>query len=227
MIAVPFVSNLTTSDALKELRARPQWVAWRHKDIVDAKGQPKKTKPPVNPHTGMGASHSEPATWGSYEQACQRACRDRLPGVGYVITDDDGYTGVDLDKCRDADTGALEPWAAQIVGLGETYVEVSPSGTGLRLIARGKIERTVKCDPAHVEVYRDKRYLTITGHHVDGSPDEIREAPQTLDLLLARVAEFSPPIADEWAPSSSSSETPSPFRQINNAALANLSSWVP
>ena len=39
---------------------------------------------------------------------------------------------------------------------------MSPAGTGLRSFVRGKIEKTIKCDTAHVEVYRSLRYLTIT-----------------------------------------------------------------
>src|SRR5271163_1982581 len=89
--------------ALKELRALPQWVCWRYEQRGD-----KLTKPPVNPHTGRGASHSNPTHWGSYEQACKRAGRDKLPGIGFVLTADDGLTGIDLDECRDPDTGAIE-----------------------------------------------------------------------------------------------------------------------
>src|SRR3712207_2969139 len=63
-------------------------------------------------------------------------------------------TGADLDKCRDPKTGELATWAEAILALAETYAEVSPSGTGLRLIWRGKVEQTVKSDPMHVEVYR-------------------------------------------------------------------------
>ena len=171
--------------AIAELMARPQWVAWKY----DYRNGPDKkpTKPPVSPKSGFGASHSDPKTWGTYQEATQLAVRRGLPGVGYVISPDDEYTGIDLDSCIGPD-GDLEPWAAEIVALGETYCEVSPSGFGLRLIARGKIDKTVKCDPAHVEIYRDSRYLTITGSHYGGTPNEIRPAPKTIEALLARIA---------------------------------------
>jgi primase-polymerase (primpol)-like protein len=123
------------------------------------------TKPPVNPHNGRGASHSRPEDWSSYAQAAAAVRRYRLAGVGFVLSEDDGYTGVDLDKCRDVKTGQIEPWAQEIVNLAENYSEVSPSGTGICMIARGKIESTIKSDPAHVELYRSQRYLTITGDH--------------------------------------------------------------
>ena len=120
------------------------------------------------------------------------------------------------------------------------------SGTGLRLIARGKVERTIKCDPAHVEIYRSQRYLTITKNHVENSPADIRPAPLTLEFLMDRVAQFAPKteigiptsegnhhvikrdqeLARQIAPRGNHPTVPY-FRAVNDKALANLSSWVP
>ena len=175
--------------ALEELSTHRQWVAWRY---LLRPGATKPTKPPVNPHNGLGASHAKPSDWGTYEQAEAMAARRKFAGVGFVLSEDDDYTGIDLDKCRDPATGKLDLWAEDIVSLGETYWEVSPSGTGLRAIVRGKIAKTVKCDTAHVEVYRSLRYLTITGDHIEGTPEDIRPAPTTLEWLMARVAQFAP-----------------------------------
>jgi hypothetical protein len=175
--------------ALDELRTHRQWVCW---DYVTRPGAAKPTKPPMSPHTGRGASHAKPADWGTYEQAEACAERRKFAGVGFVLTEDDGYTGIDLDKCRNPETGKLDQWADDIVALGETYWELSPSGTGLRAIVRGKIEKTVKCDTAHVELYRSLRYLTITGDHIEETPEDIRPAPTTLEWLMDRVAQFAP-----------------------------------
>jgi len=175
--------------AINELAGRDQWVAWK---LLTRPGAAKPTKPPVNPHTGGLASHSDPRTWSSYARAEARAKRDSLAGVGFVLTEDDDYTGIDLDKCRDPATGQIEPWAQAILDLAETYAEVSPSGTGIRMIARGKIEKTVKSDVAHVEIYVSQRYLTITEQHIDGTPNEIREAPNTLAALIARAESMRP-----------------------------------
>ena len=67
--------------------------------------------------------------------------RRKFAGVGFVLTEDDDYTGIDLDKCRDPVTEKLDLWAEDIVALGETYWETSPSGTGLRAIVRGRSRR--------------------------------------------------------------------------------------
>lgn len=226
--------------AIDELRARDQWVGWK---LVMKPGADKPTKPPVNPHNGRGASHSDSSTWGTYRQAEMSVRRYGLAGVGFVLSEDDDYTGVDLDHCRDARTGEIESWAHDIIALAETYCEISPSGTGVRMFARGKVEKTIKCDPAHVEIYRSQRYLTITGDHIEGTPADIREAPKTLAALIARVATMRPkqeePVAQAKhngqfnrsvnAKTSGSTRSASPsnfFRNVNDKAFANIESWV-
>jgi hypothetical protein len=173
--------------AIDELRARHQWVAWKY---VMRAGAAKPDKLPVNPMTGSLASHSTPATWGSYLMARERQRKDNLAGVGFCLAWDDDLTGIDIDSCRDPDTGEFEPWIQEIVNLAETYTEVSPSGKGIRLFARIKLPKSIKSDKARVEIYTVDRYLTITNQHVEGTPLDIREAPQTIERLLARVEAF-------------------------------------
>lgn len=57
-------------------------------------------------------------------QARVFAMSRKMAGVGFVLSKDDGYTGIDLDKCRDAQTGVIEPGAAEIVASAETYKEI-------------------------------------------------------------------------------------------------------
>jgi putative DNA primase/helicase len=47
------------------------------------------------------------------------------------------YVGIDLDGCRDPQTGVIEPWALEVVRLLDSYTEVSPSGRGLHIWVRG------------------------------------------------------------------------------------------
>lgn len=177
----PF-TGLPDLPALGELKSRPRWVAWKWEE---RDGKP--TKPPVNPRTGNYASTSNPSTWGSYELAARCAVERGLPGVGYILGDEDGdLTGIDLDKCISA-SGKLKPWAREILDCGETYAEISPSKRGIRLLARGKIPTAIKFDPAKVELYGGGRYLTITGNQLEGAPDTINEAPRTLAALRERV----------------------------------------
>lgn len=233
-------ADLPDVPAIQRLKSRRQWVCWRY---VHRAGDQKPTKPLYQPANGLPASHSNPRHWGSYDEAVARASRSRMDGVGYVLSDDDDLTGYDLDDCRNPDTGEVEPWAQEIIDLAETYCEVSPSETGLRLIGEGKIEAAIKRDPASVEIYPRQRYLTITGWHVPGTPDTIKPAPATLAALKERVAAFDaqisaqrdqvagttlpvPSAQTEALPVASPSGSPF-FRDVNSAALSSLALWVP
>ena len=112
--------------------------------------------------------------------------RGVFDGIGFVLTEDDDLSGGDLDKVLDPETGKLKSWVADIVALGETYSEFSPSGTGVRLFWKGKVGAIVN-SLAKVEVYGTGRYLTITGKQIEGCPDLIAEAPLTEAALRARA----------------------------------------
>jgi hypothetical protein len=207
-------NELPDLPAINHLKSFPQWVSWRYEE---RNGEP--TKPLINPRTGRYASHSNPRHWGTYEEAHRRTIRDQLEGEGFVLSQDDNITGADLDDVRDPNTGELAAWAAEIVALAETYIEVSPSGTGLRILWDGKIDKTIKKDGINVEIYRDKRYLTITGNHVPGTPTKILSAPRTEAALRRRVD-----AAEKKATVSLSSAVKD--NRLDSIALANLDSWV-
>lgn len=143
-----------------ELRERPQWVCWRWERRGD-----RWTKVPLNPATGAQASTTDPATWGTFDQALVRYHARSLAGVGFVFSAADPYCGIDLDHCRDAATGALTSVAEAIVAALDAYAEVSPSGTGVHVIARASVPGTRRKDPAQgIELYDAGRYFAITGH---------------------------------------------------------------
>ncbi|MHC4586264.1 MAG: hypothetical protein ACYS3N_17165, partial [Planctomycetota bacterium] len=67
----------------KELRSYKQWVAW--KAVPNNNG--KITKIPVNPNTGGNASPTNPATWGTFEEASEHYVwnkEDGIDGIGFV-----------------------------------------------------------------------------------------------------------------------------------------------
>ncbi|MFD1570273.1 MULTISPECIES: hypothetical protein [Haloferacaceae] len=97
--------------------------------------------------------------------------RKNHDGVGFVFTEDDDLVGIDLDKCRDAETGEWEDWALEVMDEMDGFIEISPSGTGAHIILEGEIpgDRRRK---GNIEIYEDGRYFTVTGNVVssDGQP---------------------------------------------------------
>ena len=143
-----------------ELVPLKQWVAWR------AEYRPDQSKPwtkvPMatnKPHTR--ASSTRNYGWGTALGAKIECERRTLDGVGFVLTLADPYVAIDLDKCVTGD--AVEPWASEIVTRFASYTEISPSGTGIRIIGRGTLPggKGRKCGP--VEAYTTGRFVTMTG----------------------------------------------------------------
>jgi hypothetical protein len=55
----------------------------------------------------------------------------------------DPFVGGDIEGCRDPKTGAIHPLALAIVRAFNTYTEISPSGTGLKLWECGTIVKAI------------------------------------------------------------------------------------
>jgi putative DNA primase/helicase len=131
----------------EELRLRPQWVM--HKDKV----------PYIAGGVGK-ASSTDSLTWRSFEEAAKALESGRYDGIGFVFSSGDPFAGVDLDNCRDPESGELKEWAAKTVEDFGGYAEVSQSGTGVHIIVRGKAPNRKR---GRVEAYSSERYFAITG----------------------------------------------------------------
>lgn len=176
-----------------ELRALPSWVVWRVESRRNGKGELAPTKVPYQgPEGRKRAQSTNPDTWCPYRDAL--ACLD-AEGVGFVFSSEDPYVGVDMDNCVERN-GALHPAAWQIVHALDGYVEFSPSGRGLHIIVRGRLNRgrhTLKTPwGSELAVYDRARFFTMSG---DGR-GEIREAQNELMELIA----FYFPEPDDVAP---------------------------
>lgn len=176
------VLNVGTNNIPGVLSEHDQWLIWQWKVTQDG----KRTKQPVNPHTGELASSTNPATWGSYEEAVAACDMFGYPGIGLVFTALDPYCGIDLDGCRDPETGEIEEWAKKIVTALDSYSEVSPSGTGVHIILKGTLPPGGR-KRGRFECYDSGRFFTVTGEHLDSTPHEIKERGEVLRRLHRHV----------------------------------------
>ena len=179
-------------DELKSIR---HWVVWR----AELRSNGNWTKVPFNARTHQKAKSNDPKTWGSFEIAIEAfQCSRKYSGIGFMLSPRDGYVGWDLDHCRDLETGQVEPWAQNIITKLDSYTEISPSGTGIRVFVKD-----VKLPPrgrkkGNVEVYESGRYLTVTGHHVDGTPTTINSRENESLELHASVFNAEIPPGDDF-----------------------------
>ncbi|APT57793.1 hypothetical protein RGI145_12395 [Roseomonas gilardii] len=203
MRAAPFVT-------IEQLSIYPQWVAWQEEL---RQGQEEPTKTPYSPVKWGRAKADDPQTWGTRAQALERL--ERLPkpyaayGVGLEFAPLEvpgmahlALSGVDLDCCRDKETGRIEEWAWEVIRRFNSYTEVSPSGTGVKTFflhvtadwpliepALGptskngrQFKRGTGRHPPAIELYLRARYFAVTGERLDEITNEIRVVP-TDDIL--------------------------------------------
>lgn len=167
-----------------ELIAREQWVVWRYKLRP---GDDKPTKVPYDPKNRLKASTTDSATWGSFEQVCRAYLENEYDGLGYVFSQDDPYTGVDLDNC--IVDGRIDPvkwgYACQL----DSYTEYSPSGSGIHIIVRAVMpgEKGRKSNTDKVEMYDRKRFFTVTGEHFEDTPSTVEERQEALCRLCETI----------------------------------------
>ncbi|MEX0655313.1 MAG: hypothetical protein WD151_14415 [Phycisphaeraceae bacterium] len=170
------------------LRQRRQWVAWRY---VLRDGQP--TKVPINVRTGREADCTDPSTWSTFAEVVHALGEgSTFAGIGFVFAPDDPFCGIDLDDCLHGD-GTLVDNARQIVDTFNSYTEVSPSGQGVKIFIEGTKSPWAKCRSKQIEgfketeVYDQKRFFTITGHPLPGTPEQISNRQHELNDLCRRL----------------------------------------
>jgi putative DNA primase/helicase len=175
-----------------ELRAVSQWVVWRYVEETDPDtGELEWDKPPVNARNGNLASSTNPRTWASYDEALAAYQRGGLDGIGFVLrrakdAEDAGLVAIDLDKCRNPDTGVIEPWAQEIITEVNSYTELSPSARGIRIFLYGTLPATGR-KKGKYENYCTGRYMTVTGQHISSTLRTIEHRQGELEAVHQRI----------------------------------------
>jgi hypothetical protein len=183
------------------------WICWRWKLVKDKNGKPKWTKVPVNARTGELADATEPADWSAFAIARNYYDdhRGEVDGLGYCFGADDPFCGVDFDKCRDPQTGAIAPWAWQWIARFDGFAEVSVRGEGAHAIVRASMANLPgnRHRTGGFEIYDRDRFFVVTGH-VILTPERIPERQPEIDGLYG---ELFPPEAEAKPPTATAPES--------------------
>ncbi len=170
----------------ESIRETPHWVRWAS---LSRKNSKKPTKVPFHPTLDSAASSTDPNTWGTFKDALAGVGQDGTCGVGFVLSEDDPFIGVDFDHV--ITDGRLDPVAAAIIEDLHSYSEISPSGTGVRVIVRGQIpvDTKHKVDLGNgsvLELWDRKRFVTMTGNMLPGSTEDISDATEAICRIIDR-----------------------------------------
>lgn len=152
------------------LRAIDQWVVWKAVPRKNGQGTDKI------PHqtNGVAASSTDPATWCDFQTAFLTYDEEgsEYAGVGITVTKENGLVYLDFDHVRDAHTGVIDADVLSTISFLDAYAEVSPSGTGIRVIGYGSMDRA-QFSTKRLQCWSASHFMTITGHRVEGTPGEI------------------------------------------------------
>jgi len=91
--------------------------------------------------------------------------RGAFDGIGFVLSKKDPFVGWDFDHCRNPDTEEIDLKVREYIELLNSYTEISPSGTGIRIFVKADLPGTRR-KKGNIEVYNLGRYLTLTGHRI-------------------------------------------------------------
>ncbi len=181
----------------EDLREHDQWVLWKI-EVRDGKA----TKVPYSAH-GARASATDPATWTTFTHAS--ACCDDTHGLGFVFSAEDPFTGFDFDKCLTKK--GLHRNVKDMAAWLDSYTEVSPSRTGIKVIVRAtKPPQHTRCAtsatnwPGKFECYDRDRFFTITGMRFDHLPTEPMPRQEQLEDVLGAMFPIAKPEKVESAP---------------------------
>jgi hypothetical protein len=208
----PAVSTTITSIPA-ELIELPQWVLWKH---AERHGKPTKIPFQVD---GIEAKSNDSTTWTTSENAVDAS--NSYEGVGFMFSESDEFCGIDLDGCREPETGTVLEWASTWIDHFNSYTEVSPSQTGVKIfvtsknpLAKGKNlkldEPAVSSKSLGVEIYDKLRYFVVTGERLPGYRATCEPRQEVIDRFCRHV----------WP---KLSETPKPARKPTRTRGARLS----
>lgn len=155
-------------------------------------------KVPLKVRTRGKARTNDPETFAPFEEVVKYAQAQGLPLIGVLLGD--GLMAIDIDHCRDPQTGELSCLAQEALDRLPTYGEISPSGTGVHFFLRVRAddlhqleERYLKKDTQRgVECYWEARFMSVTGNRLNSQEVATLSLADFCWLLKPKEAPYPP-----------------------------------
>lgn len=128
----------------------------------------KTTKIPINANNGELGKSNDESTWASFDKALDSINKFKCDGIGFYFNSP--YFGIDLDDVRNDIDRYLnndddDNLVAEFVDLMGSYSEISPSGNGIHIIAKGELPDGGR-RKGNIEMYSSGRFFTVTGNKI-------------------------------------------------------------
>lgn len=122
------------------------------------KGKEKILKLPVSPITLKSNDWNNKEQWADFETAVNNIESSGCDGLTFVLSRDDPFVCIDLDNVNNKKLDML------INDFNGTYVEISQSGIGIHIFAKGEIEKNFNNQLEKVEMHQENRCIAMTGN---------------------------------------------------------------
>jgi hypothetical protein len=189
------------------LIAQERWLLWRTETRRNTKGEAVPTKPPISHHTGKKCDAHDPRNWTTYANVAHALAgrTGAWDGAGFALGEveclGEAVIGADLDSCLRSKDDDPADWALPFLQAMPSFADISPSDTGIKIIARIKLadlpaarrmldireadkeqartrifgERTNGMTHAPgAQLFLTKRFFTITGRPWPTAPEDVR-----------------------------------------------------
>ena len=110
--------------------------------------------------------------------------RSGCDGLSFVLTEEDPFVCIDLDKVKEKN---FDKTRAIISDFAETYKEISVSGNGVHIFAKGNIPKNLNNQDDLFEMYKSNKCIAMTGNVIE-TFTEIKEEQYKLNLYYEKYA---------------------------------------
>lgn len=142
----------------KEMKKRKRFIGWRKEELNG-----KVAKLPFSLIDGKANDWNQLERWITFNEA-----KTMNEPLGFVLVEEDRIICIDLDNA--IQEGKLTPMAKEVVeSFAGTYMEISQSGRGIHIFAKGAIPNNLNLSSRGIEIYKKNRYIALTGNIGDGS----------------------------------------------------------
>ena len=141
----------------QELRQYKQWLWFKRIVKVDKWGKEKISKIPISPITLKSDGWNDKKHWTDFETAVKNLESSGSDGLSFALSKDDPFVCINLDRVDDSFGNFLNDF-------NDTYREVSQSGRGVYIFAKGVIAKNFNNQIEKVEMYQENRCIAMTGN---------------------------------------------------------------
>jgi len=172
------------------LKTLDRWLLWGYQKKKTNEGVSKWAKVPMKKSGGF-ASVNDARTWCSFEEAAEAVKSDKFSGIGLVIPE--GIVGIDFDDCYTSN--GFDEQARMLLAMLPTYAEISPSGSGVKLLAAGALDKELRTisHGKGIELYdgaNTNRFFCITGNVLqDEHHKMVTNQRDSLSAIQAMISE--------------------------------------